>query len=227
MDIATDKQFFEGKDFNNSPFKALIPIYYPWEYQKYINQETQLLKKKLKWTGKILEAGVGIGRLIPELAPIVKEFVGIDNAARMLKESKKSAKEFLNVKIIQGNLEDLDKLFPKKYFDVSLCLWNTLGNIDNEVIVLKNLWKITKESIYITTYLKGTIKQRKIWYTTVGIEIDSIDTEHEIFYSKSGLKSKSYSREDIEKLAREAKLEIIDIKILNSLMIRVELKFLE
>jgi hypothetical protein len=47
MNQLSEKQFFEGKDFQNTPFKALIPKYYPIEYQEYIHQETYLLKEKI------------------------------------------------------------------------------------------------------------------------------------------------------------------------------------
>ena len=80
-------EFFEGSDFEGTEFKALMPKYYPPKYQEYIREETELLKSRVKGSNRILEAGVGIGRLIPELAPLVKEFVGIDNADLMIKKS--------------------------------------------------------------------------------------------------------------------------------------------
>lgn len=223
----SDRNFFEGKDFGNSPFKALIPKYYPLAYQKYISEETKLLKQKLAWTNNILEAGVGIGRLISEIAPLVKNFVGIDNATLMLNEANSIAKEYTNVKIIHGNIEELNELFPRKYFDYSLCVWNTLGNVDDEIVVLKSLWNVTKGSIFITTYLKGTIEQRENRYQTMGIEITSIDKDNEIFYSKSGLRSKSYSLQDIKQLALAAWLKIVESQTIHNVMLWVELKSLE
>lgn len=219
-----EKNFFEGNDFSGSPFKALMPEYYPPEYQEYIRQETELLKEKIRGAKRVLEAGVGIGRLIPELAPLVDEFIGVDNAKLMLEESKIVANSYSNVKIEKMDLEDLSKNFKNKNFDFSLCVWNTLGNVEYEVAVLKELEKITKKSIFITTYLKGTLKNRKNWYETVGIKISDVDKENEIFYSKSGLKSKSFSQEDMKNLACESNLRIGDSKILNGIMLWTELK---
>lgn len=158
---ASERNFFEGRDFQDSPFKALIPEYYPPEYQEYIRQETALLKEKVRGANKVLEAGVGIGRLIPELAPLVGEFVGVDGAQRMLTESQKKAKQYQNVKIQKVRLEDLSRTFPERHFDHSLCIWNTLGNVDDEIVVLQNLDFVTGKSTFITTYLKGTLEQRK------------------------------------------------------------------
>lgn len=218
------EEFFEGKDFEKEEFKALIPKYYPKKYKDYIKEETNLLKRRVKGAKRILEAGVGIGRLISELAPLVEEFIGIDNANLMIKKSKEIAKNFANVKIIKYDLERLSKLFRKNYFDYSLCIWNTLGNIKNEVRVLKELRRITKKEIIITVYKKGTLKDRINWYETVGIKIKKIDNKNEIFYSESGLKSKSYNLEDIKRISKKAGLKIKNYKILGNVILWVELK---
>ena len=223
----SEKNFFEGKDFESSPFKALMPEFYPPEYQEYIRQETELLREKVRGAKRILEAGVGIGRLIPELAPIVGEFIGVDSAQRMLEESKKVAANFQNTKIEKVDLENLSKFFSEKYFDFSLCVWNTLGNVKDETTVLNELERITKNNILITTYLKGTLEHRKNWYKTVGVEISEIDEENEIFYSKSGLKSKSFSPEEMKKLADEAGLKVTDFKVLSDVMLWTELRSLK
>ena len=216
-------EFFEGKDFEGGEFKALMPKYYPPKYKQYIEEETELLKLKLKGANRILEAGVGIGRIIPDIAPIVKEFVGIDNADLMLKKSQEVANKFSNVKIIKGELENLSKLFPRKHFDFSLCVWNTLGNVKNEVQILKEIAQVTKKSIFITVYHKGTLEDRKNWYKTVGIKIFKVDEENEIFYSESGLKSKSYSLDEIEEIAKASNLQVKASRILGEVILWVEL----
>lgn len=218
-----EKKFFEGEDYKKGEFKALIPKYYPEEYKIYIEQEFNLLKTKLNGANRVLEAGVGIGRLIPVLAPIVKEFIGIDNADLMIEESSRVAQRFRNVQIVKGDLENLSKIFPNNYFDLSICVWNTIGNVKEEVLVLKEISKVTSKSIFVTVYLKGTLEKRKNWYKTVGVSIKKIDEKNEIFYSESGLKSKSYSLEDIKKIAKEAGLNIKEHKILNDVILWAEL----
>ena len=42
------EDFFEGADCEKGEFKALMPKYYPNKYKKYIEEETKLLKSKLK-----------------------------------------------------------------------------------------------------------------------------------------------------------------------------------
>lgn len=214
---------FEGADFKEDEFKALIPKYYPPKYKKYIEEETELLMLRVKGSNRVLEAGVGIGRLIPKLAPLVKEFVGVDNAELMLKKSREIAKGFPNTRIVECDLENLGNVFPVKYFDFSLCVWNTLGNVQDEVKVLKEISKVTKKSICITVYLKGTVEERKNWYKTVGVDIKEIDIKNEVFYSKSGLKSKAYSLEEIEEIAKKSNLKIKNSKTLNRVMLWGEL----
>ena len=215
--------FFEGKDFGKGEFKALMPEHYPPKYQEYIKEETEFLQKKVKGAKRILEAGVGTGRLIPRLAPIVDEFIGVDDADLMLKKSQEVAKKFSNVKIIKGELENLSNIFPEDYFDFSLCVWNTLGNVQDEVKILNEISRVTSKSIFITVYHKGTLEDRKNWYETVGVKISKVDEEKEIFYSESGLKSKSYCLEDIKKIANESNLKIKDFKIIAGVILWVEL----
>ncbi|MFH0835098.1 MAG: class I SAM-dependent methyltransferase [Candidatus Micrarchaeota archaeon] len=216
--------FFEGDDFKDAEFKALIPKYYPPKYQKYIAEETDLLKTKLSGAGRVLEAGVGVGRIIPELAPVVKEFVGVDNAELMLKQSQEVAKNFPNVKIVKADLENLSKIFPPNHFDFTLCLWNTLGNVDDEVAVLKELARVTSKSIFVTVYLKGTLDDRKNWYKQVGITISKVDEKNEIFYSETGLRSKSYALADVGELANKSGLGIKESKILAGVILWLELE---
>lgn len=219
------ERFFEGGDFGKGEFKALMPEYYPQKYKKYIKEETSLLQKKVKGAKRILEAGIGTGRLIPELAPIVDEFIGIDNADLMLKKSRQVAKKFSNVKIVKGELENLSKIFPENYFDFSLCVWNTLGNVrDREVIMLEELSKITSKSIFITVFHRGHFSDRKELYKTLGVKIKKIDRKNEYFYSESGLKSKSYLLKDMGKLARKSNLSIVNHKILGTVILYVELQ---
>lgn len=217
------EKFFEGADFKGKEFKALTPKYYPIKYKKYIAEETKLLKKHLKGANAVLEAGVGIGRLIPILSPLVKDFVGIDNANLMLIQSREVAKKISNVKIIKADLEQISTLFPKKYFDYSLCVWNTLGNVKSEAKVLRQLGKITSKSILITVYKKGTLPDRINWYKTVGVTIKRIDRTNEIFYSESGLRSKSYSLEEVKRLARQVGLKVKQARVLNNVILWAEL----
>jgi len=100
---------------------------------------------------------------------------------------------------------------------------DTLGNVENEVKILKEISKVTSKSIFITVYHKGTLEDRKNWYKTVGVKISKIDEKDEIFYSESGLKSKSYSLEDIKEIAKASNLQVKASRILSGVILWVEL----
>lgn len=220
-DMSND--FFEGADFENQPFKALKPEFYPPLYAAYIKEEEQLLREKIAGSGIVLEAGVGTGRLIPVVAPLVHTLVGIDIADRMLLEAKSVAELHQNVEILKCDISSVAQTFPSHHFDYTLCMWNTLGNVENEVDVLKMLASVTKKSIIMTVFRKGTIEQRRQFYARVGISIASFEQD-ETFFTTSGLRSRAYSESDIRELAACAHLTVRKLEVLLGVMIYAELE---
>ena len=55
----------------------------------------------------VADLGCGTGQVIAQLAPNVKQVIGVDNSAAMLKAAKKRAVEFMNVDLRRGDLEAL------------------------------------------------------------------------------------------------------------------------
>jgi len=202
---------FSGQDFEEE-FRPLIPNYYPKKYREYTKQEINFLKINLKGSNRVLEAGIGIGRIISEIAPLVKEFYGVDN----------SAKNFSNVKILKLDLENIDDKFPDLFFDYTLCLWNTLGNLDNDALILKKLSKVTLKSIIVTVHKKGKIEDRINYYNTVGINYSRYN-EQETFYFSGGTTSKAYSVNDLRRLAKKSGLILKNFKTLAGVVILAEL----
>jgi ubiquinone/menaquinone biosynthesis C-methylase UbiE len=216
------KNFFESKTYVNKEFKGLIPSYYPKKYKQYINEETNLLVSKLKKANRILEAGVGVGRLIPKFAPLVNEFVGVDNSNFMITKSQEVAKDFSNVKIIKEDIKNLSNIFSNHYFDYSLCIWNTLGNVNNPITILKELSKITAKNIFITVFFKETIKDRLEFYKAVDVNVIKINKSDETFFL-DGYVSKTFNVQDIENLAKKSGLIVKETKILGEVILFAEL----
>ena len=213
-------EFFKGKLYSGD-FKGLMPRYYTPRYKKYIIEETKLLKQKI--SGRILEAGVGIGRLIPVLAPRATELVGIDNSAFMLKKSREVAASFSNVRVLKADLENLSVYFPFHYFDYSLCLWNTLGNVRHPIKALKELAAVTDHSIFTSVFYKKTIKERIKFYKAVDVKVLKIDQITETFYL-DGFVSQSFDEHDIQKLATRAGLYVKESAILGGVVLWSELE---
>ncbi|MDQ3440084.1 MAG: metalloregulator ArsR/SmtB family transcription factor [Planctomycetota bacterium] len=55
----------------------------------------------------VADLGCGTGQVIAQLAPSVKQVIGVDNSAAMLKAAKKRAADFENVDLRRGDLEAL------------------------------------------------------------------------------------------------------------------------
>lgn len=221
--MSNSDNFFESSTYKDGVFKGLLPEYYPKKYQNYIKEEVVLLQQKVKGAKRILEAGVGIGRLIPKLAPLVDELVGIDDAQFMLNKSKAVAAAFLNVQIVEAKIEHLHKRYPAHYFDHSLCVWNTFGNIDNQVIVLQELAAVTAGSIFITVFHKNTLHDRLELYEAIDVQIERIDKENETFYLH-GYVSRTFNAQDIADLAQQAGLKVVETQILGEVILWAELR---
>ncbi len=218
------KSLFDGKGYEKDIYRPLTPSVYPPKYQRYIKEETALLKQKLKGSESVLEAGVGIGRVMKDIAPLVKKFVGVDKSEFMIRTSKNVAKKYPNVTILKLDLENLSKKFRPHYFSYSLCLWNTIGNTTNEVKVLQELSIVTKNSVFITVHKKGKIEDRKKWYKTVGIPIVKADDKKEIFYFEGDVQSRAYSLEDLTHVASKAGLSVKNAQTLGGVVLWVELE---
>ncbi len=55
----------------------------------------------------VADLGCGTGRLASELAPFVKQVIGVDNSPAMLKAAHNRVEEFSNVELRKGDLESL------------------------------------------------------------------------------------------------------------------------
>ena len=89
-------------------------------------QTAQIIAQKLeiKPTDRVLEVGVGVGRIARHIAPLCGEFVGTDISQKMIKFAKKRLSYLDNVKLYHHPKTDLslfqDNQFDKVYFQIVL-----------------------------------------------------------------------------------------------------------
>jgi len=82
----------------------------------------------------MLDMGCATGTLMASVAPILDDVEGFDLDKNMVIEAKKQC-SMANVAVKEGNMLDLDSLYPKKRFDLVTCFGNTLVHIKSDDLV--------------------------------------------------------------------------------------------
>lgn len=106
----------------------------------------------------VLDSGCGTGLLFEHIGNFVKLLVGIDISARILKEAKKRAKNFLNLALLRAEADYTP--FQDKTFDTVFAI-TLLQNTPNPARTLREIKRITKQDATIAiTALKKEFTQK-------------------------------------------------------------------
>jgi ArsR family transcriptional regulator len=89
----------------------------------------------------VADLGCGTGPLIEQLAPHVRQVIGVDNSAPMLRAAKKRLNAFGNVDLRKGDLQALP--IQDAQCDASLLLL-ALTYVQDPIVVLKEMARVTK-----------------------------------------------------------------------------------
>jgi len=189
---------------------------YPEIYKRYLEKEILLVKTFIQGKKLVLDVGCGTGRVIPYLAPLVKKYIGIDVDKDCLKEAARYKKKYENVDIQELDANRLSKSFSKNKFDVTICLWSTIGCVQYPEKVMKQIFEVTKDSCLFSVMAKETLETRKKYYERLGIDY-TIDLKSETFYSPVWGESRAYSPEEIASLCKKAGFHIDKISLVENL----------
>jgi len=110
------KEYWEEKALKD-PYDAIL---YGCGEKEFWNKEVNIegLNKNIIF----LDLGCGIGRVAKKVAPLVKEYYGIDFSTEMIKKAKEIFKDYKNVNFFTNNGIDL-RNFKDNQFDVAyVCL---------------------------------------------------------------------------------------------------------
>lgn len=178
------------------------PLYY-W-YEMCDAESKEIIKfLKEKKPKKILELGCGSGRIINILLKdkSIKEIFAVDKDKSMIEIVKPYFKDNKNVHIINQDVKDF--LEKNGDFDLILTMMNTFGNIDS-LKIMKLVAKHSKNLVF-TVYDRKYWKERKKIYENRGHR--NFDVKDKDYYFNDcwvkGLKSKSYTAEDLKKMCKQ------------------------
>lgn len=201
--------------------KARETKQYPKAYQKYLKKELAWVKSRIGYTDSLLDAGCGDGRLTPILSKLCNHYVGVDLDAHAL--SKANRFKSNRIKFLKADLAKLSKHFRKNSFETVVCLWNTLGNIENDQQALSELFWVASKTCLITVVKKGNLKKRIDYYKKLKSPY-SLDKKTETFHSKAWGVARAYSKAELRKMCQKAGFKVKEIVSLGKIGIGASLE---
>jgi 2-polyprenyl-6-hydroxyphenyl methylase/3-demethylubiquinone-9 3-methyltransferase len=173
--------------------------------KQYLDEEINFIRGRLRGTEDVLEMGAGYGRILKELAPYAKSFVGIDISEGSVAFGKEYLKEFTNACLETKDAHDLG--FTEE-FDVVLCLQNALSALKGEAsdLIGTSLRVLRKGgTAYFSTYSAKFWEYRMEWFREQADKgllggIDEEQTRDGIIVCKDGFQAVTFTEEDFARL---------------------------
>jgi len=151
-------------------------------YQIYIKKEKSWVKSRIKHTVSLIDIGCGEGRATSFLSKLTDKYFGVDLDSKAIYKAKKLENGKIKFEIM--DVTKLSNYFPSNSFETSVCLWNTIGNIEYDKKAIKEMYNITSKKCFITGLKRGNLKSRINYYKSYNIKY-KLDLKKEIFYSKA------------------------------------------
>jgi ubiquinone/menaquinone biosynthesis C-methylase UbiE len=181
---------------------------YPKEYKDYIKEEEKVILELIKGTKRLLDVGCGSDMYIPNVLKNVEEYTGIDLDESMVYEAKDKIGKTKHAKVILMDNHKLSKTFKKNHFNTTIALWNALGSMGDELHFLQEVAFVTKDKIILSLVEKGHVDVRSQYYEDLNSSYLVMDDGKETICSPLWGHARAFSKEDIEKFAKDAKLKV-------------------
>jgi ubiquinone/menaquinone biosynthesis C-methylase UbiE len=113
----------ENTDWCTRLSKLMNPVFSKEQFKQYIKRHEEKLPfyEKFIKGRKILDIGCGFGYSSVSLSYLGYDVVALDNNEEVINIIKKNAKNFgKNMKIVKGNIFEINKLFKPDSFDASI-----------------------------------------------------------------------------------------------------------
>lgn len=118
----------------------------------------------------VLDAGCGTGLLLENLLIPPQEYVGLDISAGMLREARK---KFPGHLFAQYDIRE-PLPFPAQYFKLTVCLFGSIGYIQEPLPVLREFTRVTRPGGHLIIMLQAPEYQEKADYI-VNLKGESVD----------------------------------------------------
>ncbi len=180
---------------------------FPKQYRIALSLEEKYVQKIA--SGVVVDLGCGDGRIIPYLdSDKVTQYIGLDIDSIILARAKQRTSS-IPLKFVLGDISQSTQLVKKNSANISLCLFTTLGIIEDLENSLREIAAVSKEYIFITLAAKGGLATRLEYYKKCNIS-HTYDEETETISSPTWGSSKAFSKEDLQKFAQIMNVELVD-----------------
>jgi len=181
------------------------------EYRAFFEAEHAFLLERIRPNSKVLDIGCGEGRNMRSIFSVTKDVHGIDNDETAVEHAKENFRGIESVTIVQANATELP--FEDKTFDTVTHLMALSNFAVHKVDSLKECARVLKDDgfIILSSFSDTAFDQRMKIYTQVGVPIKRIEGTTVIFDESVGAHtSEQFSQEQIEQLAEESGLTVVE-----------------
>src|SRR3989338_2644196 len=198
------------RNFNPGQYKDLFDDWDDPVIQAHRAGEFKVIESiKNKRNKTFIDLGAGHGRILPKIAPIVKDIIAIELNPAMFKILNQESAKFKNSTAVFGDMTKLETILKKFTIvnPVLLLLENTLGTIEGQYQqVLTQMRKIAKQNhgeAIISLYRQQALKDwglMSYWHgKAMNGEPDIVKTDLKkgLFVSKTGYTSKWWTDKEI------------------------------
>ncbi len=184
-------------------------------YKKLFEAEKEYLHERIKADMKVLDIGCGDGRNMRSILEKTKFVTGVDNDQKAVEGTRKHFSEAPTVKVVLGDASALP--FEDGSFDI-VTLLMILVNLDKQKVkALTEAARVLKKDglIILSTFAETAFDERMEIYTQIKASIERVE-DTKVIFNKS-LVSEQFSLTEIEKLAKEAGLKILETEKVGNL----------
>lgn len=182
-------------------------------YQELFDCERKYLLDHVSAGASVLDIGCGDGRNMQTVSERTKQITGIDNDEKAVEDAGKHFAKISTIKIIKADAAKLP--FDEGTFDIVTFLM-ILPNLDTfKETVMKEISRVLKKDgkIIFSTFSEKAFDERMKIYQQVKVPITKIEGTKLIFDKSLGANiSEQFSREQIQEIAQNAGLKIVDMQ---------------